>query len=159
MGAQIDATVTSIFGLILAVLWAFAALSAASTYNQHHLATHYDDPVGKVIPGLFLFVGVFLAQMLRQSLPKFYFFSLQFMIVQIFSMTRGQFETQMNWHLPLTFGIPLAIGAAISLLVNLFVWPETAVDGLGKSKKKKKKKNHTFKPQLITFFFSVMWLI
>ncbi|ORZ16323.1 hypothetical protein BCR42DRAFT_465619 [Absidia repens] len=133
MGAQIDATVTSVLGLVLAVLWAFAALSAATTYNQHHLATHYDDPVGKVIPGLFLFVGVFFAQMLRQGLPKFYFFSLQFMIVQIFTMTRGVFETQMNWQLPLTFGIPLLIGAAISLLVNLVVWPETAVDGLGRA--------------------------
>jgi hypothetical protein len=54
------------------------------------------------------------------------------MTVQIFSMTRGVFETQMDWKLPLSFGIPLLIGGAISLLVNLVVWPETAVDGLGK---------------------------
>ncbi|KAI8096222.1 uncharacterized protein BX664DRAFT_323411 [Halteromyces radiatus] len=133
MGAQIDATVTSVLGIILAVLWAFAALGAGSSYNQTHLETHYEDPVGKVIPGLFLFIGVFLAQMLRQVLPKFYFFSLQFMIVQIFSMTRGVFETSMNWQLPLTFGLPLLIGATISLVVNLVVWPETAVDGLGRA--------------------------
>ncbi|ORX56446.1 hypothetical protein DM01DRAFT_1382683 [Hesseltinella vesiculosa] len=133
MGAQVDATVTTALGLILAVGWACAALAAISTYNVEHPATYYYDAAVKVIPALFLFVGVFLTQLLRQLLPKFNFFSLQFMIVQIFAMTRGVFDISFDWKLPLNIGMPLLIGAGISFVVNIFVWPESAVDGLGRA--------------------------
>ncbi|CAO3607856.1 unnamed protein product [Cunninghamella blakesleeana] len=133
MGAQIDATVTTILGLLLAVLWAWASLGASTTYNTNHLSTYYQDPIGKVIPAVFLFVGVFLVQLIRQLFPKFNFFTLQFIIVQTFTLTNNVFETNMDLYAPIVYVFPLFIGAIVSLLVNLFVWPETAVDGLGRA--------------------------
>ncbi|KAI8388044.1 uncharacterized protein BYT42DRAFT_558741 [Radiomyces spectabilis] len=133
MGAQFDATVTAVLGVVLAVLYAFAALAASTAYNVRHMDTYTDNPVGLTVNAIFLFCGIFGAQMLRQMLPKFHFFSLQFMIVQIFSLTRGVNLTSVPFHLPLDFGIPLMIGAGLSLVINLCIWPETAVDGLGRA--------------------------
>ncbi|KAI8060923.1 hypothetical protein BC940DRAFT_245818 [Gongronella butleri] len=153
MGAQVDATVTTILGLICAVVWALAALAATVAYNSGHLATYYNDAASKVINGVFLVVGIFCAQLLRQVLPKFFFFSLQFMIVQIFSMTRGVFETQMNWKLPLNFAIPLSIGAGLSLVINIVAWPESAVDGLGRALQETIKASQTMLQSMTEQFF------
>lgn len=135
MGAQFDATVTAVMGVVAAILWAFAGMAASVAYNQDHPITFITEPVGRCINALFLFVGVFCAQMLRQVFPKFHFFSLQFMIIQIFSMTRAIDYTSVPFDLPLHYGIPLLIGCGISLVVNLVFWPETAVDGLGRALK------------------------
>ncbi|KAG0167567.1 hypothetical protein DFQ30_005904 [Apophysomyces sp. BC1015] len=106
MGSMWDSTLTSVLGVVLAVLYVFAALAAASGYNVRHLDTFESDPRGNALNASFLFVGIFGAQMLRQVYPKFYFFSLKFMM-----------------------------GAGISFVVNLVIWPETAVDGLGRALK------------------------
>jgi uncharacterized membrane protein YgaE (UPF0421/DUF939 family) len=135
MGAQFDATVTAVLGVVAAVLWAFAGMAVSVAYNVRHLETYLTDPTGRTANAIFLFVGIFGAQMLRQVFPKFHFFSLQFMIIQIFTMTRAIDFTTMPFDLPLNFGVPLIIGAGISLLVNLVFWPETAVDGLGRALK------------------------
>ncbi|GAA5794766.1 hypothetical protein HPULCUR_000112 [Helicostylum pulchrum] len=135
MGAQFDATVTSVLGVVCAVLYAFAGLAASVAYNVANPETYISEPTGRVINGLFLFVGVFGAQMLRQVFPKFHFFSMQFMIIQIFAMTRGINNLTIPYQLPLNYGVPLLIGHGISLFVNLVFWPETAVDGLGRALK------------------------
>lgn len=134
MGAQFDATVTAVLGVVCAVLYAFAGLASSVAYNQANPETFITDPKGRTINAVFLFVGVFAAQMLRQVFPKFHFFSLQFMIIQIFSMTRGIDYLQVPYDLPLNYGLPLLIGHGIALVVNLFCWPETAVDGLGNNR-------------------------
>ncbi|KAI8368926.1 hypothetical protein BD560DRAFT_398090 [Blakeslea trispora] len=132
MGAQFDATVTAVLGVVAAILYAFAGMAAAVAYNVHHPDTYI---TGRTINAIFLFIGIFAAQMLRQIYPKFHFFSLQFMIIQIFSMTRGVDYFSVPFDLPLHYGLPLLIGHGISLLVNLVFWPETAVDGLGRALK------------------------
>ncbi|KAL7315805.1 hypothetical protein PS15m_004979 [Mucor circinelloides] len=135
MGAQFDATVTAVMGVVAAILWAFAGMAASVAYNRDHPETFITEPVGRCVNAMFLFVGVFCAQILRQVFPKFHFFSLQFMIIQIFSMTRAIDYTSVPFDLPLHYGIPLLIGCGISLVVNLVFWPETAVDGLGRALK------------------------
>ncbi|KAI9480972.1 MAG: hypothetical protein EXX96DRAFT_199060 [Benjaminiella poitrasii] len=134
MGAQFDATVTAVLGVVVAVLWAFAGLASSVAYNVDH-ADYQTNPRGHAINACFLFIGVFWSQMLRQIYPKFHFFSLQFMIIQIFSMTRGLDYVVMPYEVPLNYGVPLLIGHGISLVVNLVVWPETAVDGLARALK------------------------
>ncbi|KAI9281806.1 Fusaric acid resistance protein-like-domain-containing protein [Sporodiniella umbellata] len=135
MGAQFDATITAVLGVVAAILYAFAGIAASVAYNVAHPTTYITQPIGRVINVMFLFVGIFGAQMLRQVYPKFHFFSLQFMIVQIFSMSRSINYLQVPFGLPLNYGIPLLVGHSISLLVNLVFWPETAVDGLGRALK------------------------
>lgn len=132
MGAQFDATVTGVLGIVSAILYAMGGIGASVAYNVAHLETHTSEPTGRAINAVFLFVGIFLAQMLRQVFPKFHFFSLQFMIIQIFSLTKGIDYVIMPYSLPLNYGVPLLIGHGISLVVNLVCWPETAVDGLGR---------------------------
>lgn len=131
MGAQFDATVTGVLGIVMAICYALAGIASSVAYNTAHVDSYLTDHPGRVINAIFLFVGVFLAQVLRQVFPKFHFFSLQFMIIQIFSMTKGINYLTLPYSLPLNYGVPLLIGHGISLVVNLVCWPETAVDGLG----------------------------
>lgn len=128
MGAQFDATLTAAFGAALAIIYGLAGVAAASTFN----ANHPDSYSGAAINCMFLVVGVFVAQLLRQVFPKLSIFSLQFMIVQLFTLTTSVNMKEIPMDLSSEFGFCLIIGNFISLIVNLFLWPETAVDGLGK---------------------------
>ncbi|ORY91108.1 hypothetical protein BCR43DRAFT_538228 [Syncephalastrum racemosum] len=131
MGAQFDATFMAVTGVVMSVLWALAGLAASVHYNTHH---HYElHPLGVIANALFLFFGILFAQLIRQVWPKFFFFGLHFMVIQIFSMTLGVNQTTMPLGLPVTYGVPLLIGCGISLLVNLVLWPESAVDSLGRA--------------------------
>ncbi|KAM3579788.1 hypothetical protein VKS41_007869 [Umbelopsis sp. WA50703] len=133
MGAQIDATITSVLGIALAICWALAGMAASIAYNRswgQDLPTHQ---AGVAINAAFLIVGIMFAQILRMRFPKFQFFSLQFMIVQIFCNTKLINLTEMQPGGVLNFGIPLMLGAGVSLFYNLILWRETAVDGLGRA--------------------------
>ncbi|KAI9247684.1 hypothetical protein BDA99DRAFT_525753 [Phascolomyces articulosus] len=134
MGAQFDTTVTSALGVCFGMAYAYAGLACSVAFNVRHPET---IQVGTVINALFLFLGIFVAQMIRQFYPRFFFFSLQAMIVFIFnfSTSAGLLQTEIPIRLPLNFGLPLLMGAAISQCVNLFIWPETAVEGLGRALK------------------------
>lgn len=134
MGAQFDATLTAALGAALAIIYGLAGVAAASTYN----ANYPDSYAGAAINCVFLVVGVFLAQLLRQIFPKLSIFSLQFMVVQLFTLTTSVNMKEIPMDLSSEFGFCLIIGNFISLIVNLFIWPETAVDGLGKHMENKK---------------------
>lgn len=129
MGAQFDATLTAALGAALAIIYGLAGVAAASTYN----ANYPDSYSGAAINCIFLVVGVFVAQLLRQIFPKLSIFSLQFMIVQLFTLTTSVNMKEIPMDLSSEFGFCLIIGNFISLIVNLFIWPETAVDGLGRA--------------------------
>ncbi|KAI7853215.1 Fusaric acid resistance protein-like-domain-containing protein [Circinella umbellata] len=55
------------------------------------------------------------------------------MILQVFALTNGTRALTIPYSIPLQMGCSLLIGCGISLVVNLLVWPETAVDGLGRA--------------------------
>ncbi|EPB88022.1 hypothetical protein HMPREF1544_05200 [Mucor circinelloides 1006PhL] len=129
VGAQLDATITSTLGAGLAIVYGLAGIAAATAYN----AQHPDSYAGNGINCLFLVVGVFAAQLIRQKFSKLHFFSLQFMVVLLFSMTAGVGFKSVPLRLSGEFGLPFLIGAFVSLFVNVIFWPETAVDGLGRT--------------------------
>ncbi|KAL9557711.1 hypothetical protein MBANPS3_001258 [Mucor bainieri] len=129
VGAQLDATITSALGAGLAIVYGLAGIAAATSYN----AQHPDSYAGNGINCLFLVVGVFAAQLIRQKFSKLHFFSLQFMVVLLFSMTSGVGFKSVPLRLSSEFGLPFLIGAFVSLFVNVLFWPETAVDGLGRT--------------------------
>jgi hypothetical protein len=133
VGSQIDATITSALGAGLGVVYGLAGVAAAATYNSKHPDSH----AGTTINCMFLVVGIFAAQTLRQKFPKLFFFSLQFMIIILFTMVYSVGLTEIPLTLSGEFGLPFIIGSFISLLANLLLWPETAMDGLGKSIKGK----------------------
>lgn len=127
VGAQLDATITSALGAGLAVVYGLAGIAAATSYNAQHPGSY----AGNGINCMFLVVGIFAAQLVRQKFSKLHFFSLQFMVVLLFSMTAGVGYTSVPLRLSSEFGVPFLIGAFVSLFVNVIFWPETAVDGLG----------------------------
>lgn len=127
VGAQLDATLTSALGAGLAIVYGLAGIAAATSYNAQHPYSY----AGNGINCLFLVVGIFAAQLVRQKFPKLHFFSLQFMVVLLFSMTAGVGYKTVPLRLSSEFGLPFLIGAFVSLFVNVIFWPETAVDGLG----------------------------
>ncbi|KAI9264352.1 Fusaric acid resistance protein-like-domain-containing protein [Phascolomyces articulosus] len=130
MGAQLDATIMAVSGIVLAVAYSIAGLASSVNYNVHHSNPGY---VGSVANAIFLLCGVFGAQLLRQVFPKFFFFSLHFMVLQVFTLTIGTNAMEVPYKLPVEMGGCLLIGCGVSLLVNLLIWPETAVDGLGRA--------------------------
>lgn len=129
MGAQFDATLTSALGAAVAIVYGLAGVSAATTYNAHYP----DSNGGAGINCLFLLIGIFGAQVTRQQFPKLHFFSLQFMVVQLFTLTLGVDYKEIPLKLSSQYGLTLLIGNFVSLFVNLLFWPETAVDGLGRA--------------------------
>lgn len=130
VGSQLDATITSTLGAVSAIVYGLAGVAAATSYN----AKHPDSHAGAIINCMFLVVGVFAAQTLRQKFPKLFFFSLQFMIVILFTMVYSVGLTEIPLTLSTQFGLPFLIGSFVSLFINLVLWPETAMDGLGKIK-------------------------
>lgn len=118
MGAQFDTTLMALGGVMLGIGWALAAIAVPNTIISN---------------AVFLFFGILFAQMLRQWMPKFFFFSLHFMIIQIFGLTVPEDSAWHPFLIPVQYGAPLLIGCFISLIVNLLVWPETAVDSLGRA--------------------------
>lgn len=131
MGAQIDATFTAALGAAFAIVYGLAGVSAATAYN----ASHPDSYAGAGINCMFLVIGVFGAQLIRQKFTKLAFFGLQFIIVQLFTLTVGVGYKEIPFSLSSDLGLGLIIGNFVSLFVNLILWPETAVDSLGKLKK------------------------
>lgn len=138
VGAQIDATITSALGAASAIVYGLAGVSASVAYNNSHPNSH----AGAAINCIFLVVGVFVAQTLRQKFPKLFFFSLQFMITILFTMVNSVGLTKNHLNLSSQFGLPFVIGSIVSLLVNLVFWPETAMDGLGRLQVNGKKIRH-----------------
>ncbi|KAG0172340.1 hypothetical protein DFQ28_011056 [Apophysomyces sp. BC1034] len=132
VGSMFDATLTASLGGALSIVYGIAGLAASSAYNTAHPDKLY---VGAIINCLFLVVGVFACQMIRQVYTNFFCFAVIFMVVELFAMTRETYQTDVSLKLPIEFGVPFLLGTYISLLVNLFVWPETAVDGLGRALK------------------------
>lgn len=129
MGAQFDATLTSSLGAAVAIAYGLAGVSAATTYNVNHP----DSLAGAGINCLFLLIGIFGAQILRQRFPKLHLFSVQFMLVQLFTLTVGVDYKEIPLGLSSQYGLTFLIGNFVSLFVNLIFWPETAVDGLGRA--------------------------
>ncbi|KAI8391655.1 Fusaric acid resistance protein-like-domain-containing protein [Radiomyces spectabilis] len=130
IGAQIDATVTSSIGTCLGIIYGLGILAATVAYNTHHPDS---ISVGGAITALLFLLGVFVAQLIRQAYTKLYFFTSQFMVVLLFSLTHGLGYTSVPMTLTFEWGIPLVVGAFISLIVNVLIWPESAVDGLGRA--------------------------
>jgi hypothetical protein len=128
MGSQFDASITAALGAALAIAYGIGGLEAATAYNTSHPDSH----AGAGINCLFLVVGVFSAQLLRQKFPKLHFFSMQFMLVQLFAMTNGVGFKESPNYFSVGYGLAFLLGNIVSLFVNLVLWPETAVDGLGK---------------------------
>ncbi|KAI8137954.1 Fusaric acid resistance protein-like-domain-containing protein [Fennellomyces sp. T-0311] len=152
MGAQFDSTLTSALGICCGMGFCFAGLACSVAYNVRHPDT---IQYGAIINALFLFLGIFSAQMLRQFYPRFFFFSLQAMIMFIFNFSTipGMGQTVLPKDLPLQIGLPLLCGAAISQLVNLCVWPETAVEGLGRALKETSKSSKEMLDMITKQFF------
>lgn len=129
MGAQFDATLTSALGAAVAIIYGLAGVASATAYN----IKYPESNAGAGINCLFLLVGVFGAQTIRQKFPKLHFFSLQFMVIQLFTLTLGVGYNEIPLKLSSQYGLTFLIGNFVSLFVNLLFWPETAVDGLGRA--------------------------
>ncbi|RCI05206.1 hypothetical protein CU098_012605, partial [Rhizopus stolonifer] len=129
LGAQLDATLASIVGTIIGIIYTLAGVAAATKYNIDHPGSS----AGTAINCAFLMFGVFFAQIVRQKAPKLFFFTIQFLVIVMFSMTSSAGNTEMHLSLSSQYGIPFFIGTFVSLVVNLFLWPETAMDGLGRA--------------------------
>lgn len=114
VGAQVDTTAMACMGILLSVAYGMGGVAVSASGHRPYTC-------------IFLFCGIFTASALRQQWPRFFFFSLHFMVLQIFILT----ALGPNLILPLKYGIPMLIGCGVSLLVNLVVWPESATDNLG----------------------------
>ncbi|KAI8888662.1 hypothetical protein K501DRAFT_329772 [Backusella circina FSU 941] len=129
LGAQLDTTLTGTVGILFAMIYPLISIAVATEYRN----ASFGSIIGcRIIHSLFLFNGIFFAQYLRQTFPKLHYFSLQFMIIQIFVITRDLNYQSIPFELPLDYGLSLLIGHIISLTVNILIWPEAAVDGFGK---------------------------
>ncbi|KAI7885834.1 hypothetical protein K492DRAFT_190575 [Lichtheimia hyalospora FSU 10163] len=116
VGAQVDTTVMACMGILLSVAYGMGGVAVSAAGHRPYTS-------------ILLFCGIFAASALRQQWPRFFFFSLHFMVLQIFILT----AIGPSLILPLKYGIPMLIGCGVSLIVNIVVWPESATDNLGRT--------------------------
>jgi uncharacterized membrane protein YgaE (UPF0421/DUF939 family) len=123
VGAQLVGTVIGLSGATLGMLWLNLHLFVASILQSEP----YDDDGGigfkrrAYLWGM-LTIGAFGCGFMRSRHPRSYLGIVFFMLVNMFGLIRGIAE--FNLHQYFVYCRPMFLGACLSLVVSLVLWPE-----------------------------------
>ncbi|OZJ07012.1 hypothetical protein BZG36_00115 [Bifiguratus adelaidae] len=134
LGSQLEQIVLNIIMLVPSAIYCGVIGYLCTLYNaarESHPGLYSNGAC--VIAGISFFLDVAFFAGIRIKYPRFFLASLQAFVVPFFALTRQVLSSQ--YDISFLFGIiyPLLIGAAIALLVNIVLWPETANKNLEKS--------------------------
>lgn len=124
MGLMIEALLMILIGSFLGLVWSMLGLYLA------HLVTDTNRSAAYTIRGIFLVLAVLLHGILRSSSPRLFNFVL-FMLVAV--LTTLEVPTNSTVILFTNIYVPVLIGGAILLVINLTIFPELSSSHLGTS--------------------------
>lgn len=129
VGSQLEVTIFSLVGGILAALWIIPCQLAVVAFNQAYLMEGNNS--AWAISAAWFFIGVWIMTTYKARYAKLNCAFVIYTIIGIFAMTRGHMSMEFNIHDFLSLMGPMMIGVAICLIVSIIFWPETASEGLG----------------------------
>ncbi|KAG0308215.1 hypothetical protein BGZ98_008638 [Dissophora globulifera] len=130
VGSQLEVTIFGCFGAILATFSLILSGLSVVSFNQHNLAE--GNRAAWVIEALWLFFGIWLLATLKTRYPKMVPTFIVYSIAIIFGLDRAQ-SLSFDIHIYRDLIVPILLGLAISLVVSIVFWPETASEGFGRA--------------------------
>lgn len=124
MGLLIESLLMIIVGAFLGVVWSMLALYLANLVLQQNHSAAY------AIRGVFLLVAALVHGFIRSHSPRLLNFVLFFLVIVLITV---QVPTNENVILFTQLHVPVCLGAAVSLLTNLALFPELSSSYLGDS--------------------------
>ncbi|KAG0370906.1 hypothetical protein BGX24_001890 [Mortierella sp. AD032] len=137
VGSQLEVTLFSVIGAILATAWIIPCQLSVAAYNRQFFAKHgtlqADGHVSWLIEAAWFFVGIWIMTTLKARYAKLTCTFLIFTIANIFGYSKTNDNLKFNIHAYWNLIGPMMIGVGICLLVSIVFWPETASEGLGRA--------------------------
>ncbi|TQV98718.1 Malate transporter, aliminium toerance [Cordyceps javanica] len=124
MGLMIESLLMILFGAFLGVVWSLLGLYLAN------LVFREDRSAAYAIRGVFLLVAALLHGFIRSHSPRLFNFVLFMLVAVIITV---QAPTNETVALFTNIYVPVCMGAAVSLLANLALFPELSSSYLGDS--------------------------
>ncbi|GJJ71968.1 hypothetical protein EMPS_04325 [Entomortierella parvispora] len=131
VGSQLEVTVFSVVGALLATASILLCQLATASYNQKHGLD--GSSAVWAIEAAWFFIGIWIMTTLKARYAKLSCTFLIFTIAHIFAHSKMHKVMYFNIHAYLTLIGPMMAGVGICLLVSIFCWPETASEGLGRA--------------------------
>ncbi|KAF9434043.1 hypothetical protein BGZ76_008657 [Entomortierella beljakovae] len=133
VGAQLEVTIFSLIGAIIAAIWVAPCQAVIAAYNRDHYEGG-TSPAWAICASWF-FIGIWWMTTLKTIYAKLTFTALLFSIILAFTLTENATSTSFIFQLHYFWKItgPLLIGVGISQAVNILFWPETANQSLGRA--------------------------
>ncbi|KAI9596744.1 hypothetical protein BDF19DRAFT_436630 [Syncephalis fuscata] len=128
IGAHLEATVLSVVALVLGIGYLAGALSISAAANAAQVRRGDDPSDGRWIAMAFLLFGVFWVTWIRVRFPRLSQPGHFAILTMAFGLTKGTAVTSFQPIVLFNIGIPIILGIALSLGVNLFIFPTTASD-------------------------------
>ncbi|KAG9064516.1 hypothetical protein KI688_003706 [Linnemannia hyalina] len=137
VGSQLEVTLFSVIGAIIATAWIIPCQVSVAAYNQQFFAKHgaleADGHVSWAIEAAWFFVGIWIMTTLKARYAKLTCTFLIFTIANIFGYSKTNDNVKFNIHAYWALIGPIMIGVGICLIVSIVFWPETASEGLGRA--------------------------
>ncbi|KAG0057121.1 hypothetical protein BGZ83_001555 [Gryganskiella cystojenkinii] len=130
VGSQLEVTVFSIVGALVATAWILLCELSVAAYNKNHQGELLS---AWVIEAIWFFFGIWLMTTLKARYAKLSCTFLIFTIANIFIHGKMLRLTRFNMYGYVTVIGPMMAGVGICLLVSILFWPETASEGLGRA--------------------------
>lgn len=124
LGLMIESLLMILLGAFLGVVWSLLGLFLAN------LVSHHNEPAAYAIRGVFLLVAALLHGFVRSHSPRLFNFVLFMLVAVIITVQAPTDETtKLFTHIY----VPVCLGAAVSLLANLALFPELSSSYLGET--------------------------
>ncbi|KAG9323397.1 hypothetical protein KVV02_002547 [Mortierella alpina] len=131
VGSQLEVTLFSAIGGVLAAIWIIPCQLAVVAFNQKYLAE--GNNAAWTINAAWFFVGVWVMTLYKTRYAKLNCSFIIYTIAGIFALTKGQKSTVFSFNDFWNLMGPMMLGIAICLIVSILFWPETASEGLGRA--------------------------
>ncbi|CAO3567992.1 unnamed protein product [Mortierella alpina] len=131
VGSQLEVTLFSAIGGVLAAIWIIPCQLAVVAFNQRYLAE--GNNAAWTISAAWFFVGVWIMTLYKTRYAKLNCSFIIYTIAGIFALTKGQKSIAYSFNDFWNLMGPMMLGIAICLIVSILFWPETASEGLGRA--------------------------
>ncbi|KAG0238776.1 hypothetical protein BGW42_002642 [Actinomortierella wolfii] len=132
IGSMLEATVFSVIGALLAAVWILPCEAIVAEYNKKYM-TPDGFTAAWAIEAAWFFVGVWAMTTAKSRYAKLNCAFIMFIMTGVFAFTKNTKAATFNPYNFLDLIGPMLLGVLASLIICVFLWPETASQGLGRA--------------------------